>query len=52
MRYEPVSKVMHLAARLQGTRSALTIDDMETELNVSRRTAERLLDSVEPTFGS
>ena len=43
MRYERVSKVMHLTVRLQDTRSGLTIDDMETELNVSRRTPERLL---------
>lgn len=50
MRYEPVSKVMHLAVRLQGTRSGLTIDDMETELNVSRRTAERLRDAVDQSF--
>ena len=51
MRYEPVSKVMHLAVHLQDTRSVLTIDDMETELNASRRTAERLLDSVGQSFG-
>ena len=51
MRYEPVSKVMHLAVRLQGARSGLTIDDIETELNVSRRTAERLRDAVEQSFG-
>ena len=42
---------MHLAVRLQGSRSGLTIDDMETEFNVSRRTAERLPDSVEQSFG-
>ena len=29
----------------------LTIDDIETELNVSRRTAERLRDAVEQSFG-
>ena len=51
MRYERVSKVMHLAVRLQDTQSRLTIDDMETELNMSRRTAERLLDSVGQSFG-
>ena len=51
MRYEPVTKVMHLAIRLQGARSGLTINDIETELNVSRRTAERLRSSVEQSFG-
>ena len=51
MRYEPASKVMHLAMRLQGARLGLTIDDIETELDVSRRTAERLRDAVEQTFG-
>ena len=51
MRYERVSKVVHLAVRPQDTWSALTIDDMETVLNVSRRTAECLLDSVGQSFG-
>lgn len=51
MHCEPVSEVMHLAVRLQGSRSGLTTDDMETELNVSRRTVERLRDSVVPSFG-
>ena len=51
MCYEPVSKVMHLAVRLQGSHTGLTIDDMETELNVSMRTADRLRDSVEQSFG-
>ena len=51
MRHDPVSNVIHLAVRLQDTRSALTIDDIETEFNVSRRTGERLLDSVDQSFG-
>ena len=51
MRYEPVSKVMHLAIRLQGARLGITVDEIEAELNVSRRTAERLRDAVEQSFG-
>ena len=51
MRYEPVSKVMQLAIRLQGSRLGLAIDDIETEFNVSRRTAERLRDAVELSSG-
>ena len=51
MRYEPVSTVMHLAVRLQGSRSGFTTDGLETELNVSRRTVERLRDSVVQSFG-
>ena len=51
MRYESVSKVIHLAVRLQGARSRLTIDDIEAELNVSRSTAERLRGAVEQSFG-
>lgn len=51
MRYEPVTNVMQLAIRLQGSRLGLAIDDIETEFNVSRRTAERLRDAVELSFG-
>ena len=46
-----MSKVMRLAVRLEGSRSGLSIDDMETGPNVSRRTVERLRDSVEQSFG-
>ena len=51
MRYESVSRVMQLATRLQGAHTGLTLDDIETELGVSRRTAERLRDAVELSFG-
>ena len=37
--------------RLQGARMGLTLDDIEAELGVSRRTAERLRDAVELSFG-
>jgi len=51
MRYESVSNVMRLATRLQGARMGLTIDQIQAEFGVSRRTAERLRDAVEQNFG-
>ena len=51
MRYEPVTNIVQLAIRLQGSRLGLAIDDIETEFSVSRRTAERLRNAVELSFG-
>ena len=51
MRYERVSDVVRLAIRLQGNRGGLTIADIQEEFSVSRRTAERMRDAVEATFG-
>lgn len=50
MRYEQVVNVLRLATRLQGA-SGLTLDDMKDEFDVSRRTAERMRDAVEQSFG-
>ena len=50
-RYEPMTNIVQLAIRLQGSRLGLAIDDIETEFNVSRRTAERLRNAVELSFG-
>ena len=51
MRYERVADIVRLAIRLQGSRSGLTIADIQDEFSVSRRTAERMRDAVEAAFG-
>ena len=51
MRYERVQDVVRLAVRLQGSRGGLTLDDIQADFSVSRRTAERLRDAVEAVFG-
>ncbi len=50
MRYERVADIVRLAIRLQGA-GGLTLDDIKTEFEVSRRTAERMRDAVEHAFG-
>lgn len=42
---------MRLAIRLQGTGAGLTLDDIQREFEISRRTAERLRNAVEEMFG-
>ncbi len=51
MRYERLGDIMRLAIRLQGIRGGTTIEDIQREFSVSRRTAERLRDAVEAAFG-
>ena len=51
MRYERLKKIMDLAIRLQGAHGGLTLDDIEDEFGISRRTAERRRDAVEAAFG-
>ena len=51
MRYQRATDILRLAIRLQGTWSGLTLDDISEEFSVSRRTAERMRDAVEATFG-
>lgn len=50
MRYEPSQRLLHLALKLAGTRTGLTLNEMATELGVSRRTAERLRDTLAGLF--
>ena len=50
MRYERLQDIVRLAIRLQGLRGGMTLDDIEAELKVSRRTAERMRDAVEGAF--
>ena len=50
MRYERLADIVRLAMRLQGA-GGLTLDDIGSEFEVSRRTAERMRDAVEHAFG-
>jgi predicted DNA-binding transcriptional regulator YafY len=50
MRYAPAERLLRLARNLAGTRTGLTLDEMATELEVGRRTAERLRDSLVAMF--
>ena len=50
MRYEPSQRLLRLALTLAATRSGLTLDEMARELEVKRRTVERLRDSLAELF--
>ena len=50
MRHEPALRLLRLALQLAGTRTGLTLDEMAAQLEVSRRTAERLRDSLVELF--
>jgi predicted DNA-binding transcriptional regulator YafY len=50
MRYAPAERLLRLARHLAATRIGLTIDEMAGELEVGRRTAERLRDSLLSMF--
>ena len=51
MRYKRVRDIVKLAILLQGMGSGLTIADIMYQLEVKRRTAERMLHAVEEVFG-
>jgi len=50
MRYAPAERLLRLARHLAGTRVGLTLDEMAAELDVGRRTAERLRDTLAAMF--
>ena len=50
MRYAPAERLLRLARHLAATRAGLTLDEMATELDVGRRTVERLRDSLMAMF--
>ncbi len=50
MSYRPAERLLHLARLLAGTRVGLTLDEMARELGVTRRTAERLRDTIAAVF--
>ena len=51
MRYERLKDIIDLAVRLHGSRAGVTLEDIQQDLSVSRRTAERMRDAVEWAFG-
>ena len=50
MRYAPAERLLRLARHLAGTRTGMTLDEMASQLEVGRRTAERLRDSLVAMF--
>jgi predicted DNA-binding transcriptional regulator YafY len=50
MRYAPAERLLRLARHLAATRTGLTLDEMASELEVGRRTVERLRDSLAAMF--
>ena len=50
MRYGPAERLLRLARSLAATRTGLTLDEMAAELEVTRRTAERLRDALMAMF--
>lgn len=50
MRYVKAEELLRLAIRMQGTREGLSLDDMQAETGLSRRSAERLRDAVGRLF--
>lgn len=50
MRYGPAENLLRLARHLAATRTGLTLDEMAAELEVGRRTAERMRDTLLAIF--
>ena len=50
MRYEPAQRLLRLALSLAATRAGLSLDEMAAELEIGRRTAERLRDTLATVF--
>ncbi len=50
MRYEPSTNLLRLVLLLSGSRMGLTLDEMAAQLEVGRRTAERLRDQLAMLF--
>ena len=51
MRYEGLTNIVKLAIRMQGLRGGVTLDEIQAQFAVGRRTAERMRDAVEWAFG-
>jgi len=51
VRYERLKDIVKLAIRMQGLRGGVTLDEIQAEFGVGRRTAERMRNAVEWAFG-
>ena len=51
MRYERLKEIVRLAVRLQAANGGLTLEDIQADFSVSRRTAERMRDAIDEVFG-
>ena len=51
MAYQRAISIVRLALLLHRAARGMTLDDVQAEFKVSRRTAERLRDAVEEVFG-
>ena len=52
MRYDPATKIVRLAVCMQGRPGGMTLEDIQSEFSVGRRTAERMRDAVGQAFGT
>jgi len=50
MRYDRLENLIRLALRMQGRADGLSLEDVQQDLNVSRRTAERMRDALARVF--
>ncbi len=50
MRYEKFEKLLKLAMEMQGKRSGVSLADIEEQMGVGRRTAQRMRDAILRTF--
>lgn len=50
MHYQKLEQILRLALAFQGTREGLSLNDIERDFGVSRRTAERMRDAVARVF--
>ena len=50
MRYGPAENLLRLARHLAATRTGLSLEEMAAELEVGRRTAERMRDTLQAMF--
>src|ERR1700723_1052925 len=49
--YERAKDLLRLAIWMQGSTTGISLDDIQGEFQVERRTAERMLDAVKELFG-
>src|SRR5581483_314553 len=50
LRYEKLEVLLHVALAMRGSAEGLSLDDIQRDYKVSRRTAERMRDAIERVF--